>query len=77
MWDPTGIHPSGGGSAPELNIKYLLLLQSLVGNPKINKIVEIGFGDFQLTGLIIFEKDKRYIGYDVVKSLLRENKENK
>jgi hypothetical protein len=42
------------------------MVQHLVDNPKIKKIVEVGFGDWQLTGKIIFAKDKRYVGYDVV-----------
>lgn len=76
-WDPTGKHPSGFGSIPEDRIDYLLLLQSLVDHPKINKVVDIGFGDFQISGRIRFPKNKTYHGYDVVETNRRPNETNK
>ena len=76
-WDGSKTHPSGAGSVPETNIDYLLLVQQLIDHPKINKIVELGFGDFQLSGRLRIPPTKQYYGYDVVKKLLRPNETNK
>jgi len=39
--------------------------------------VEVGFGDFNITGKIMFNDNQTYIGYDVVESLKRPDSENK
>lgn len=52
------------------------MLQHLVDHPEINRIVEIGFGDFNVTGEIRLKKNKTYIGYDVVDSINRLDNKN-
>lgn len=44
------------------NIDYLIRLQRTVDFPDVNKIVEVGFGDWKLTATIHME-GKQYIGY--------------
>ncbi len=43
----------------------------------MKKIVEVGFGDYQLSRLIRIPQDKKYIGFDVVPSLLQPNTINR
>lgn len=49
----------------------------MIDHPKINKIVELGFGDFQLSGRLRIPASKTYHGFDVAKVLLRPNETNK
>ena len=65
------ILPSGTGSDPHDLYKYLVILQHLADYPGINKIVEVGFGDHNVTGQIIWNKNQRYTGYDVSETMKR------
>ena len=65
------ILPSGLGSDPHDLFKYLVILQHLADYPGINKIVEVGFGDHNVTGQILLNKDQKYTGYDVAEILKR------
>ena len=55
----------------------MLILQHLVDHPDIKTIIEVGFGDFNMTGSIHFFPNRQYIGYDVVPSLMKPNQTNK
>ena len=68
-----GKYPSGPGSIPEKNKEYLEVVQKLLDNVNIKKIVEIGFGDYALASRYNIPEGKKYIGYDVVESLMQEN----
>lgn len=54
-----------------------MLVQFLIDSPEINKIVEVGFGDFHLASTYRLREEKTWIGYDVVPSLLRPNEGNR
>lgn len=64
-------------SVAENFIDYLLWLQHITANPKISKIVEIGFGDYRLTSQIKLTVSQQYIGYDVDESLRQPDTENR
>lgn len=49
----------------------------MVDFPGVKTIVEVGFGDFNLTGQILFNDNQIYTGYDVVESLKRPDTKNK
>lgn len=53
------------------NLDYIMRLQHTVDLPDVRKIVEIGYGDWAITGEI-YLTDKEYIGYEVVKNLIIE-----
>ena len=63
---------SGGGSYPENTVEYREYLQSLVNDPEINTIVDLGCGDWQI-GRLIDWKGKKVIGIDVVDGVIKEN----
>jgi hypothetical protein len=47
IWNKNG-PLSGPGSDPCMGLKYLLYLQHLIDRPEIRRIVEIGFGDWEM-----------------------------
>ena len=69
IWNQNG-PLSGPGSNPCTGIKYLIYLQHFIDKPEVKKIVEIGFGDWEMMQHILLEH-KTYVGYEVVESLKR------
>ena len=69
----------GGGSGPgsdQKNAKpYLKILQDYVDAKDIKTIYDLGCGDWRLTSTITIDDSKSYYGYDVVKSVVDENRE--
>ncbi|XDD46087.1 methyltransferase domain-containing protein [Leptospira sp. WS39.C2] len=64
---------SGIGSWPENAGPYLKLLQEYLNDPKYNTIVDLGCGDWRLMETMIIPKEKNYVGYDLVSSLIEQN----
>jgi len=48
----------------------------LVDCSNINRIVEVGFGDFNIFGQIRLDDIKTYIGYDVADAVKRKDSKN-
>ena len=72
IWATSGF-ASGSGSDPAKNQVYLEFVQKLIDNSNIKTIVEIGFGDYGLASRYVIPKGKKYIGYEVVESLMQPN----
>ena len=70
-WSADPKHPSGPGSIPTNQLQYLINFQHIVDKPDIKTIVEIGFGDFQMTGSVIIDEPKSYTGYEVAPMMMR------
>jgi hypothetical protein len=66
---------SGGGSDACEGLPYLLYLQHLIDRPEVKRIVEIGFGDWEMMQHILLEH-KTYIGYEVVQQIMRKSEHN-
>lgn len=68
---------SGGGTniTNDFELGYRKLLQSYLDKPDIKTVIEIGCGDFEVTGSLDLS-NVDYTGYDVVKSLIDYNNEN-
>ena len=62
-WSKDPQHPSGPGSIPTNELKYLINFQHIIDRPDIKAIVEVGFGDFQMTGSVIIDESKNYTGF--------------
>ena len=45
----------------------------MINNKEIKKIVEVGFGDYSLAIKYNIPEGKKYIGFDVVESLMQKN----
>ena len=65
---------SGTGSYKEYTQEYREILQSYFYDPKLKVIVDYGCGDFQIMELIDIPSNKVYIGLDVVKSVIENDK---
>lgn len=65
---------SGTGSYKEYTEEYRKILQEYFYDPKFHTIVDYGCGDFQIIRLIDIPSDKVYIGLDVVKSVIENDK---
>lgn len=63
---------SGTGSISFNNKKYINFLNIFINNKNINKIIDLGCGDWQLHKHIDFKK-KNYIGIDIVKNIIDIN----
>lgn len=68
---------SGGGAniTNDFELGYRKLLQSYFDKPDVKTVIEIGCGDFEVTGSLDLS-NVDYTGYDVVKSLIDYNNEN-
>ncbi len=65
---------SGTGSYKEYTEEYRKILQEYFYDPKFHTIVDYGCGDCQIMELIDIPSDKVYIGLDVVKSVIENDK---
>lgn len=64
---------SGGGSSANATKSFRLLLQEFLKENNVKTVVDFGCGDWSSTYLINWELTQ-YIGLDVVKSVILENK---
>lgn len=64
---------SGDGSVPENAKIYIAFLQNYFNDPKFNKIVDLGCGDWQIMNNISIPKGKEYFGYDVAEHIIVNN----
>ncbi len=65
---------SGPGSTKENTIEYRKILQKYFDDPKYQTYVDLGCGDWQIMSLINIPKEKTYKGYDIVKTVIDDNK---
>ena len=65
---------SGDGSKPENAIAYILMLRGIFSSDSIKTIADLGCGDWQLMEKIKVPNDKIYQGFDLVESVIEENK---
>lgn len=68
---------SGGGTDPrnDRNNQYIDLIQSYIDKDEVASVVEIGCGDWEVSGRINWSK-VTYTGYDVVSELIAYNQKN-
>jgi hypothetical protein len=66
---------SGPGSDPCRSLRYLTYLQNFISRGDVTKIVEVGFGDWEMMQHMVLE-GKTYVGFEVVKSIKREDNLN-
>jgi SAM-dependent methyltransferase len=64
---------SGGGSLANVTEKYEKFIVEFVSDNQIGAIVDLGCGDFQVGQRILSKTDCKYIGVDVVPSLIKRN----
>jgi SAM-dependent methyltransferase len=66
---------SGGGSSVEFNKDtFIPFMKQFMVENKIEKIVDLGCGDWQSSHLL-YTDPKKYVGYDCVESVIDENKQ--
>lgn len=65
---------SGPGSAKEHTVEYREILQRYFNDTKYQTYVDLGCGDWQIMSLIKIPKEKTYTGYDIVKTVIDNNK---
>lgn len=66
---------SGPGSSPENTKSYRIVLQHHINDKSnIQSIVDLGCGDWQIMSLIQIPENKKYLGLDVVPSVIERNK---
>lgn len=70
MWIGGG---SGSGSSPILLKGYMRFLSEFIKLNNIKTISDVGCGDWQFSKLLDFSEIDKYIGYDVVESLIQKN----
>ena len=61
---------SGGGSCIKNNEEYIKILKNIIKEYKINTIVDLGCGDFQMGRLIYDDINVLYTGYDTYKKII-------
>jgi SAM-dependent methyltransferase len=61
---------SGGGSLPKNNKEYIKIVKNIIIEYKINTIVDLGCGDFQIGRLLYDDIDVLYTGYDTYKKMI-------
>ena len=66
---------SGPGSVARYNKEFLRYISHLIASGSIRKIIDYGCGDWQLFRDFNF-RDASYLGYDVVSSVIEENKKS-
>ncbi|HSX20388.1 MAG TPA: class I SAM-dependent methyltransferase [Gammaproteobacteria bacterium] len=64
---------SGPGSNPQNAAPYMTLLQQYFYDPRFNVIVDLGCGDWQIMRNIQIPDGKKYLGFDVVPSVIETN----
>lgn len=64
---------SGEGSNPKNAEPYLQLLQQYLSDPRLQSIVDLGCGDWQLMRTMQLSDAKQYEGFDVVKSIIEND----
>jgi SAM-dependent methyltransferase len=77
-WQDNGYslkYSSGTGSSKELCQDYCQAIANFVREKKIDSIVDLGCGDFQVSKQIINTCDVSYIGYDCVPKLIAYNQQ--
>ena len=65
---------SGPGSTKENTVEYRKILQEYFNDPKYQTYVDLGCGDWQIMRLINIPEDKMYKGYDIVQTVINDNK---
>lgn len=68
-------YSSGTGSCEDLSKVYCQFVSNFVKIKKINSIVDLGCGDFQVSKQILDSCDVSYLGYDCVQKLVDYNQE--
>lgn len=68
-------YSSGTGSCEDLSLNYCQVVSNFVLENKINSIVDLGCGDFQVSKKIVDFCDVFYTGYDCVSKLVDYNQE--
>ncbi len=66
---------SGEGSTIEASAPYRRVLQHALGARDVRSVVEVGCGDWQVSGLVDWQ-GVRYVGVDVLDELVRKNRDN-
>ena len=61
---------SGPGSSVEYNEKYIEIVKKVIKDYNINKIVDLGCGDFIIGRLLYDDINVSYTGYDVYKKII-------
>lgn len=61
---------SGGGSCVKNNKEYIKIVKNIIKEYKINTIVDLGCGDFQIGRLIYDDINVLYTGYDTYKKII-------
>ena len=61
---------SGGGSCLKNNEEYIKIVKNIIKEYKINTIVDLGCGDFQIGRLIYDDINVLYTGYDTYKKII-------
>jgi SAM-dependent methyltransferase len=64
---------SGPGSTPDFTASYRTALENFLRANDIKSVIDIGCGDWQFSRLIDWH-GASYLGYDVVPTLIQENK---
>ncbi len=73
MWGGTeGEFYSGEGSDELFAVPYAAAIRSLIENEQLKSVIDIGCGDFRV-GRLITDTPVRYLGVDVVSSLVERN----
>tara|TARA_B110000444_G_scaffold257718_1_gene296805 strand:+ start:70 stop:675 length:606 start_codon:yes stop_codon:yes gene_type:complete len=65
---------SGGGSDITYNKEYIVILRKIINDLKINKIVDLGCGDFRIGNLLYNDLNILYIGYDTYAKIIEFHK---
>lgn len=66
---------SGRGSKPQNAIEYIALLQTYYNDPSYRSYVDLGCGDWQIMEHINIPSNKQYLGYDIVETVIAENRQ--
>lgn len=78
----TARYRSGPGSDPSVTARYeAYVVDYLMRNPMIERLVDIGCGDFQVSGRILAALEQRqrpisYVGYDIASNVVAYNREH-
>lgn len=64
---------SGEGSNPVNAAEYLSVLQTYFDDPRFETIVDLGCGDWQIMSKLSIPQTKKYIGLDVVPSIIKHH----
>jgi SAM-dependent methyltransferase len=66
---------SGPGSLPKHNKGYIEFVENFIKDNNIKSVVDMGCGDWQFSRMIDWN-GAQYKGFDIVKSVIAENKEH-